>query len=151
MAIIATSGLIPNVPEPLQVASARLSPADVRALSGAPLELIADPGDGKAIVLTGVLVNWTRAGTAFDSVGASDDLEFRYNAAGGTQILGIETTGFLDGAASGYRWVPAVSPTDTALVQPVGSQRIIVRLGGAITGGSGTLRIRAYYRILRLE
>ncbi len=86
-----------------------LTAVQVRAGFSAPTELVAAPGTGFVLLVDRIIVNLP-AGTAFGSVGATEDMLFVYS--GGTVALtnNIETTGFLDSATAETRVARSSDP-----------------------------------------
>ena len=124
--------------------------AACRTLNATPVEIIPAPGAGKAIVNVGVVAKYVYATAAFDSVGAGDDLAFKYTDASGAKVCGdIETVGWLDQTSSAWR---ATGPVVTTMT-PVENAAVVAHvLSGEVYGaaGGGSLVIRAQYRIVDL-
>lgn len=119
-----------------------LTNAQIKLLRATPVELVADPGDGEALILESVelLLN---AGTAY--VESADNFVIEY--ADGTDILTVETTGFIDQATAQRRFMQAEQVT---VVTPIASSAIQIKNSGdgEVTGGNTdrTLTVRCRYR-----
>lgn len=124
--------------------------AAVRTLNATPVSIISAPGAGKAIVDVRVNVKYVYNTAAFDSVGSSDDLEFRYTDGSGTKVANdIETTGFLDQTSDQYRMSGPVLTSST----PVANAAVVARIAtGEVysAAGGGSLVVQAFYRIVTL-
>ena len=124
--------------------------AAVRTLNATPVTVIPAPGVGKAIVDVSVQAKYVYATAAFDSVGANDDLAFKYTDSSGAKVCGdIETTGWLDQSSSAWR---ATGPVVTSMT-PVENAAIVAHmLTGEVysAAGGGSLVIRAQYRVVDL-
>jgi hypothetical protein len=94
-------------------------------------------------------------GTAYTSVDAGDDLRVLINNVGGDTFTTnghasnrIETTGWLEVAADAVVYTVLVNSTGTP-EQPSGAsaagQPMVMRLGGAILTGTGTMKVVAVY------
>ena len=70
-------------PEGITIATGTLTATQVRKLNATPVEVIAAPGSGKAVVIESVRYMMDWGGTAFDSVGAGEDLSLEYTVASG--------------------------------------------------------------------
>jgi hypothetical protein len=125
-----------------------LTSTQLLALETTPVTLLAAPGAGFFIQLETVIVT-KPAGTAYASVGAGDDISIRETDGSGTQLAGIETTGFLDQTTAqtrvvhGYRAASGVSD-----VTRLDNALICLFLGGAITTGNSPLHFIVYYKVL---
>ena len=124
--------------------------AACRTLNATPVQVIPAPGVGKAIVDVWVQAKYVYATAAFDSVGAGDDLAFKYTDASGAKVCGdIETVGWLDQSSSAWR---ATGPVVTSMT-PVENAAVVAQiLTGEVysAAGGGSLVIRAQYRIVDL-
>lgn len=146
MAIIGLGGVIAGV-KPDRSKKVTLTSAQVLALHMTPIEVIAAPGRGKAVVLRGIEARLDYNSAAYGGIAGTEDLEFRYTDATGTEILDVETTGFLDQTTDQTRWTPA----DASAVTPVENAPIVVRLAGAITTGNSPLILDIYYLVVPIH
>lgn len=124
--------------------------AACRTLNATPVVVIPAPGADRAIVDVTVQAKYVYATAAFDSVGANDDLAFKYTDGSGAKVCGdIETVGWLDQTSSAWR---ATGPVVTSMT-PVANAPVVAQiLTGEVYGaaGGGSLVIRAQYRIVEL-
>lgn len=122
--------------------------AACRTLNATPVQVIPAPGAGKCITDVRVMAKLVYATAAFDSVGAGDDLAFKYTDGSGAKVCGdIETVGWLDQTSSGWRTTGPVVTTMTPVENaPVVAQILAGEIYGAAGGGS--LVIRSSYRIV---
>lgn len=144
MAVIGMGGLIDGVSPAKLATHVEITSTEILALHTTPVEVIPDPGDGWMVILDQVVAR-KPAGTAYGGVASDEDLEFRYTDASGTELMDIETTGFLD-QANTQRRVAGVSQGDYI---PTTSAPVVVSLPGAITTGDTSVFLDCYYRVLR--
>lgn len=123
MATIQRGTVIEGAVTPRREVNVSFTAAEVRGLT-TPATVIPNPGPGKAILLDDVFA--FKSGAAFAGVGAGDDLEFRYTDDSGTEIMDIETDGFLDGAGNQRRHAGR-SEVDYATT---GNAPVVAHLGG---------------------
>lgn len=127
-----------------QRAVVQLTNAQVLAVRATPITLVAAPGANKAIVVEEVHMVCDAAAGAYTET--ADNLAIEYS--GGTDILTVETTGFLDQAAVGARWArPAI-----ALTTPVANEAVQISNNGDGEFGGGnaanTLSVEVIYRVV---
>jgi hypothetical protein len=127
-----------------QVATRIITNAQMKALKATPLSLIAAPGTGWAIVVDRVYMTSSAAAGAWTETADNPVIEYT----GGTDILVIESTGFLDQASVQVR-TQAIAATVTT---PVINEGVRIynpddELGGGNAGSS--FRISVIYRIMR--
>jgi hypothetical protein len=132
-------------------ATVTITTAQVLALAGTPIEIVPAPGAGKAVVVDHALFFLDYNSIAYNGVAAGEDLSLRYTDENGTQIMQLETTGFIDQTNDELRYVyPNTDLTDGAVVLiPTANAAVVVNmLTGDILTGNSPLIIRAYYRII---
>lgn len=137
--------VIEGARERIRTAVTQLTNTQIKALQATPIQLVADPGDGYAVLVEGVLMYLDVTTTGYTET--ADNLAIEY--VGGTDILTVETTGFLDQATDQIRYArPAI-----ALTTPVASAAVqIINNGDAEFGGgnaANTLSIEVEYRIVK--
>lgn len=84
-------------------ATGTIAAAAVATLNATPVELIASPGAGKAVIVDEVQLFLDFGSVAYDDVGAGEDIQIEY-ATSGADIVQVESTGFLDAAADAHRF-----------------------------------------------
>ena len=144
MAVIEQTNLIEGPSEPLNVAVRTLTAAEVLALHTTPIEVVEAPTAGQYVIVEGIFASLDFDSAAYAGVAATEDFEFRYTNAAGTEIMDVETTGFLTASADAVRWTPA----DASVVTPVAAAPVVVRLPSAVTTGDSPVTFRVYYRII---
>ena len=109
--------------------------ANVRTLNATPFIVLPAPGVGYTNIPLSAFVQMKYGTAGYDSVGANDDLTFKYTNAGGSPLITVETTGFLDQTSGQVRF--ATSNFSTAIV-PVENAPIVAHiLTGEIYGAAG--------------
>ena len=120
--------------------------ASVRTLNATPVDIIAAPAAGYAIVpiFAQFFLDFGTAG--YDSVGSSDDLVLRYTNASGNVIMTVESTGFLNATAdaTAFGFPPA------SFVATSAAKVVAHILTGEIysAAGDSPLLVRVWYRVL---
>lgn len=120
-----------------------VSSVNFLALNTTILTPITAPGAGRVVVVTDILMEMTRTGTAYANGGA---LEFRYTDASGAKVsadisAALVTTG---GAGVAYAHVAGIEASITPVVNAS------IRMGAASADfitGTGTGKVRFQYRI----
>jgi hypothetical protein len=130
------------------VADVTIAAADVKTLNATPKEVIAAPGATKAIVPV-LVVAYKAAGTAYDGIAGGEDLALKYTDANGTQLVGVETTGFMDQATAQTRVAVVSTPVSGTNLTPTANAAIVAHmLTGEIATGTSDLKLRIWYRIV---
>lgn len=121
-----------------------ITTAQMLALFGTPITVVAAPGADKAIIVDAIVL-FLDFNTIGYTVPGTSELSFKYTNAAGLEILQLETTGFLDVVADATRVVkPAV-----ALMNPTANAAVVVQvLIANVTAGNSPLKIRVYYRTI---
>jgi hypothetical protein len=128
-----------------QVRNFTFTNAQVKALRATPQTLIPAPGAGYAIVVDEVIATASAAAGAWTESSANLAVEYSND---GTDVLVLETTGWIDQAAvSPIVMRPAA--TQTALI-PNDAVRVKNNGAGEIGGGNAAnvLRIQIAYRVV---
>lgn len=124
-----------------------ISTGELLALNATPKEIVAAPGTGLAIVPAGpvaLVLMLDFATTAYDGIAAGEDLSLAYTGAGGTELISVESTGFLDATADAL-----VYAAPGSLVTPEEDEPVVLHLlTGEIATGDSPLHVRFYYRIV---
>lgn len=128
-----------------------ITSAQVLALFGTPITVLAAQGAGIAIVPTRVAV-YKPAGTAYSGIATGEDLVLKYTNASGAQCCGvIETTGFLDQTTAQTRvsHPPGSMTTVAGDYAPVANAAVVMHLlVGEITTGDSPLYVRMWYDLI---
>jgi len=124
----------------------KLTSAQVKALKGTPIQLVAAPGADKAVVPEAIVVEVDYGGSnAFTETG--DDLSIGYS--GGAEIMEIESTGLIDQTNDEWRYI-TFEHAET-FVPEENKAVVITNLDDEIAGnaaGDNTVQVRLYYRIV---
>jgi len=121
--------------------------AEMLALNATPKLLLAAPGAGKAIVPAGpvaavMFLDYNSA--AYGGIAAGEDLSVTYTGAGGTELVQVEATGFLDQTSDQVRYA-----AEATLVTPEENQAVYLHmLVGEVITGDSPLYVRLYYTIV---
>lgn len=132
-----------------QSATATLTAANIIAMNGAPVSVLAAPGAGKAILVNNFLFEMTRTSTAFTGGGA---INFQYHTTttsvphAGTIAASLVTTG---GAGTAQTWLGPNVGTN-GLVIPANEGIDVTNATAAFAAGTGTAKIFIQYRIVNL-
>lgn len=130
----------------LQETSVTITTAQVKALYTTPIELIAAPGAGYAVVLDSAVVFLDYATTKYDGIAAGEDLNIRYTDGSGALVATIETDPFLASEADALRYV---QPTTAAALIPVEDAALVLYMAsGNIATGDSPLKLKLYYRVI---
>ena len=126
-----------------------ITSAQLLALNATPIELVAAPGSGFALVLDSI-VAYKAAGTAYAGIAAGEDISIKYTDENGTELAEIETTGFLDQTTAQSRFAyPFRAASGVSSVTPTANAALVAHmLTDEITTGDSDLKLRVYYRIL---
>ena len=119
----------------------QLSAADIIGMSVTPVELVAAPGEGKALVFLGLVANVTRTETGFTGGGA---VSAKY--AGGADVMATIAASVLTGAAGQTisRRIPAdLSDLDIAAVE--NKALVLTNADASFADGTGTAEVTVLY------
>lgn len=122
-------------------ATVSLSAADLIGMSVAPVELVAAPGEGKALVFLGLVANVTRTETGFTGGGA---VSAKY--AGGADVMATIAASVITGAAGQTisRRIPAdLSDLDIAAVE--NKALVLTNADAPFAEGTGTAEVTVLY------
>lgn len=122
-----------------------LTHAQIIALKSAPLEILASPGTGYAIVVERIYVCSNAAGGAYTEQGADDNINVEYT--GGGTIATIETTGLVTETTVQVR-TQAIA---ASVVTPVAAKGITLNNPNDELGGgdaANTLTVEMDYRVM---
>ena len=124
-----------------------LSDTQIKALHTTPITLVSAPGANK-IIAPYLFVMWYDYGTvAYASVDGADNFQVGFSGASDISIQ--ETIGFIDQTNDEYRISGIYSPIVINLPAEVNTA-LDISLGGAVTTGDGTLKIKTYHKIVDL-
>lgn len=148
-----TSGAVSLAEAQPSVASVTMTSAEVKALATTPIQLVAAPAAGSALIFEGAVLKLTYGGTnVFTEAG--DNLGIKYTDASGVQVSDtIESTGFIDQAASTYTSAVAVKDAIVAATGAEAQALVLDNLGSDFAGNAGddnTLTVSVLYRVVTL-
>ncbi len=134
-------------PSVLQEANITIATGDVLTLNTTPIQVVAAPASGYALIPVMAVLMLDFNSVAYDGIAAGEDLEFRYTNSTGAVLATVETTGFLDATADETRVV--ATDYTTAAIEPTAAAKIVVWIAsGNIATGNSPLKIRMYYRVV---
>jgi len=132
------------------IARVNLTTAQILALRGTEIAIVAAPGALKAVIVDHVecFLDWS-GGTGY-TAGAGEDLSFRY-----TDNAGIEVVPPIDGAAFiaavadtyAYSW-GVVTDAAQGMVPTVNAAVVATMNSGEVTLGDSPVVVNLYYRIV---
>lgn len=128
--------------------------AELLALNATPVELVPEPGPGRALIFEGAQLHYDYGTAAYAGVAAGEDLAFKYDGASGVQIGEVETTGFIDQTNDEYRWAYPAANTGAVLPSAVftGNGPIMLHmLVGEVITGDGDLHVKVLYRVVDID
>jgi hypothetical protein len=120
-----------------------LSAAQIIAMGTTPVEIVAAPGAGKAIIVDSVTFKMVRTATAFTGGG---DVEFRYTNAEGDKVTADVAEALVDtaGAATAFANVRGIE----ASITPVANAAIVItNATAAFAAGTGTAVLTIEYHV----
>lgn len=134
----------------LRFADVTLTPAQVAALNGSPIALVAAPGASSALVFEGALITMDYNSSAYSGVAAGEDLTIRYTDGSGLEVGTMETTGFLNATSDQMRWVrPHTAASGVSSITPVANAALVAHmLTGDVVAGDSNVKIRTFYRVV---
>lgn len=121
-----------------------LTSAQLLALNGTPIDAIAAPPAGIALVPLSATAFLDFNSVAYDGIATGEDLVPRYTDSSGAIAATIETTGFLDAAADAHRHITFASQ---ATLTPAAKLVWHMTTGNIATGNS-PLKTRVRYRLV---
>ncbi len=136
----------------LKFTETNLNTADILALAGTNITVVANPGAGLAVVPVSAHLFMTHGGTDFIQVQGEDQLALRYAAGAEITELGTEAqcTALIEAAADAALFCPNLLTANPAGFVPVAATAIDLDNNGTTspeyTTGDGDLSIRVYYR-----
>lgn len=122
----------------------KLTDTQIKALRATPQTLVPAPGAGYGNMLASILMHFDVTTTAYSE--SSDNIAVEYS--GGTDLLVLEMTGFIDQTSDQTRFQSMAE----AVYTPVANEAIQLFNNGDGEFGSGnaanTLSVRAYYHMI---
>jgi len=130
-----------------------MTATQVKALATTPIELVAAPGAGKMIKFMGASLKLVYGGTnVFTESG--DNLGIKYTNAAGVQVSNtIESTGFIDQAASTYTNAEPATDAIVAASAAENAALVLDNLNNNIAGNAAddnTLEVSVAYRVVEI-
>jgi hypothetical protein len=129
-----------------------ITATQMQTIAATPVAVVPAPGASKANIFLGADVFYDYGTAAYDSVGAGDDIEFRYTDGAGTLVGAIEATGFLDATSDQYRHAYPQSALGTVRSEltPTANAAIVCTLGTGeayAAAGNSPLYVRTWTRM----
>jgi len=137
----------------MNYATVSMTATQVKALATTPIELVAAPGAGKMIKFMGASLKLVYGGTnVFTESG--DNLGIKYTNAAGVQVSNtIESTGFIDQAASTYTNAEPATDAIVAASAAENAALVLDNLNNNIAGNAAddnTLEVSVAYRVVEI-
>ena len=127
----------------------QLTNAQLLALLGTDITLVAAPGSNRAIVVHAIYMFFDVTTTAYTINAGATSIGY---ASDGANIAVVTEAGFLDTVADAGRWYQIGGAAATpAIITPVANAAIVIRKATAdMTGGNAanTLSVRVYYSVV---
>lgn len=137
------SAMAKGMPLVLEETTVVLTPAQILALNATPVTVIR-VRDEYEMILPFAMAMYKPAGTAYAGIAGGED--FALETSAGTDLLTMETTGFLDQTTEQYR-VSTVGAV-TAVAANMGKDLQISIASGEITTGDSPVTVTiAFYRL----
>jgi hypothetical protein len=136
-----------DVEETTLVANVSLTSANILAMNGSPVTVLAAPGTGKVILVDSLIFKMVTTATAYASGGT---VSFQYNGGSVNPCSSTITAGTITaGAGTSYTELgPAIVASGAVLVANKAIE--ITNATGAFTTGTGTATIHIRYRVVTL-
>ena len=134
----------------IQTATIEISNAQLKALNGTPIQLVAAPGADKFVDFLGAVIGLNYATAAMDDPTGDGDIQIRYDA-GTVASLTVEAAGFIDAAANA---ATTCKPLATDVIIVANKKLELYNDAAEYTSGGGstaTLTVCVNYRVLDLS
>ena len=141
--------MMPRAMQRTQRAYVTITSAQLLALNATPIEIVAAPGTGKALIFEGMLIQ-KPSGTTYAGIAAGEDLSVKYTDGSGAEVAQCEATGFLDQTTDQIRYVRAHAAASAASqITPVANAKLVLQmLVGEIITGDSPLNCEVLYSIV---
>ena len=141
--------MMPKALQRTQRAYVTITTAQLLALNATPIEIVAAPGAGKALIFEGMMIQ-KPSGTAYAGIAAGEDLSVKYTDGSGAEVAQCETTGFLDQTTDQIRYVrPHTAASGVSQITPVVNAKLVLQLlVGEIITGTSDLNCEVLYSIV---
>lgn len=130
---------------PLYMRERTLTAAEILALHTTGIEIVPAPEAGLIHIPVKAFCFLDYNSAAYAAIAAGDDLQVRYTNVSGAVGLTVETTGWLDQTADGYRFAETGMGQGIAVVP---GAALVWALGGQITTGNSPIYTRLYYHTI---
>jgi len=129
------------------IARGQLSSAEILALNGTPIEVIAAPGAGYAIIVDHAEF-FLDYGTATYDEGAGEDLVLTYTDGSGIEVINpVDGADFLGLAADAFAYSAGHVQADVQGFIPTANAAIVAFMkSGEVITGDGVVNYAVYYR-----
>ena len=141
--------MMPRALQRTQRAYVTITSVQLLALFATPIQIVAAPGAGKALIFEGALIQ-KPAGVAYAGIAAGEDLSVKYTNASGAELGGCETTGFLDSTADQIRYIGGYrAASGVSQITPVVNAALVLHLlVGEIITGDQPLNLEVLFSIV---
>jgi len=134
----------------LSIARKQLTTAEVLALFTTPIEVIAAPGAGKAILVHRMVAAMDYNTTAYVG-GAGEDLTLTYTDASGLALTApLDDSGFIEAAADAIAYAPGVGVSSQGIELTQNAAVMAFMQVGNVATGDSAVDLTVYYEVLAL-
>lgn len=119
----------------------KLTAAQMDTLNATPVEILAAPGSGLAIIVEGILTKIVPGATPFEL--GSGTLAFQYTDGSGAAVATAVPNANVEAAATDYYRSVGLA------VVPVVNAKIVAKASADVTAGDGAVYGRIYYRVIK--
>lgn len=120
------------------IATVTLTTAQILALDGTAVTVLAAPAAGKVNIIKSIVATKV-AGVAYGGIASGEDIDIRYTDASGAIAATLETLGFLDSTAAKISYATGLK------VLPVTAAVLVAHLSGPIITGDSDVILRIEY------
>ena len=134
----------------LNIARKQLTTAQVLALFATPIEVIAAPGAGKAILVHHAIFAMDYAGTAY-AADAGEDLVLAYTDASGLIVTDpLDGEAFIQAAADAIAYAPGVGASNQGIEMTQNAAIVAKMQVAEVVTGNSAVDITVFYEVLTI-